>query len=250
MSPFLCVSYAMKHQRKTFYVVFGAVIVAALLALFLLIVYRNLNLGGGKVGVWSLALPQPVYQGDTSIEAALKQRRSIREYQDKPLSLSQLSQLLWAAQGVTSPAGYRTAPSAGALYPLRIYVLAQKIDSLPVGIYLYSPAQHSLKHISADLPMNEIAAAAFNQVTFSSAPVVFLITGNESMTASKYGNEARRLVAMEVGHVAENMALQAVSLHLGLVTIGGFDVHKIKALLALPRDEAPYYLIPAGVPNR
>lgn len=194
-----------------------------------------------------IILPQPRYQSEVSIEEAILKRRSVREYKDKPLTLEEISQLLWAAQGITDPlTGKRAAPSAGALYPLKIYVMGQ-IEGLPVGMYEYNPHNHSLIKVGDKDLKKELTDAAYGQYWIVDAPVNLIFTGNYDIIAAKYGLErAPRYTHMEVGHAAQNVYLQAESLNLGTVVVGGFEIEKVKEILGLLVEEEPLYIMPIG----
>jgi SagB-type dehydrogenase family enzyme len=191
----------------------------------------------------TLQLPEPRLKGTLSLEEALAGRRSLREYADAPLTLEEIGQLLWAAQGITDPAGYRTAPSAGALYPLEVYVV------IPEGVYHYAPAGHRLQRcLQGDL-RPALFAAALRQEAVLEAPAVFVIAAEYERTAAKYGRERTpRYVHLEAGHAAQNLLLQAEALGLGAVPIGAFIDEQVKEALALPKSFQPLYLIPVGRP--
>lgn len=199
-------------------------------------------------GNQTLALPSPVYRSNLSIEEALKQRRSIRQYKNEAFNLQQVSQLLWAAQGLTSPIGLRTAPSAGGLYPLEIYLVSGNVQNLPAGVYHYLPTQHALVLMMTGDHRKELAAAAHEQNDIQDAAIDLVIAANYQKTHSKYGNRSERFVDMEAGHVAENIYLQSVSLVLGTVSLGVFDETAVKRTLGLPREEVPVYIMPVGKP--
>ena len=194
-----------------------------------------------------ITLPQPRHQSEISIEEALLKRRSVREYKDKPLNLQEISQLLWAAQGITDfHTGKRTTPSAGALYPLKVYVMGQ-IEGLAIGMYQYRPHNHSLIKVGDKDLRKELAKAAYGQSWVGKAPVNLIFTGNYQIIAQKYGKEkAPRYTHMEVGHAAQNVYLQAQSLGLGTVVVGGFEIEKVKEILGLPQEEEPLYIMPVG----
>lgn len=196
-------------------------------------------------GEW-IALPQPAYDSQTSIEKALLDRRSIRNYSSAPLSLPEISQLLWAAQGITRPGGYRTAPSAGALYPLEVYLISGDIDQLPPGVYRYHPEGHKLEQLIEGDVRRELSAAALNQEFVQDAPAVILISAVYERTTGKYGQRGIQYVHMEVGSVAENIYLQAVSLDLGSVFIGAFYDDQVRQVVALDQDEIPMGIMPVG----
>ena len=193
-----------------------------------------------------IRLPEPRYDSDVSIEQSLLQRRSIRSYTGEPLTLEEVSQLLWAAQGITDPRGFRTAPSAGALYPLEVYVVAGDVKKLACGIYKYEPEEHELALLINGDKRSELADAALAQPWVKEGAVVIVFTAVYGMTAIKYGERGIRYVHIEVGHAAQNLCLQATAMGLGVVTVGAFHDEKVSKLLNLPKDEEPLYIIPVG----
>ena len=194
----------------------------------------------------TIALPTPLYDSQTSIEQALQARRSVRSYSSDPLTLAEVSQLLWAAQGITDPDGYRTAPSAGALYPLDIFVVAGNVTGLPAGVYHYEPHGHELiLTIEGDLRQN-VYEAALQQSALKDAAIVIVITAVYERTTVKYGPRGIQYVHMEVGHAAQNIYLQVESLGLGTVFIGAFYEDRVKAVLQLGAEEIPLGLMPVG----
>jgi SagB-type dehydrogenase family enzyme len=192
----------------------------------------------------TIQLPEPVTSGTVSLEEALERRRSVRDFRDINLSWGEIGQLLWAAQGITDPAGLRTAPSAGARYPLEMYVLTSE------GVYHYQPAGHRVTlHLSGDY-RKPLHAVSIQQDSILKAPAVFIIAGVYERTEARYGQErAPRYVHMEVGHAGQNLLLQAVALELGAVIIGAFYDDQVKEALSLPEDHEPLYLIPVGHPK-
>jgi SagB-type dehydrogenase family enzyme len=192
-----------------------------------------------------ITLPKVSYAGKTSVEEALSQRRSIREYKDEPLKLEELSQLLWAAQGITSDRGGRTAPSAGAKYPLEIFVVVGKVEKLDPGIYHYHPQDHTLIKIKDKDQRDELSLAALHQSPVKEAPVDLVVTAIYKRTMEKYGERGIRYVHIEVGHVCQNIYLQAESLNLGTVEIGAFEDAKVKKVLNL-KEEEPLAIMPVG----
>lgn len=189
------------------------------------------------------ALPTPLRRGKISLEEALARRRSERELTDRPLTDRELSQLLWAAQGITNREGYRTAPSAGALYPLEIYVATAD------GVSHYEPRRHQLSRRSDRDLRAAIFRAALAQDVILKAPGVFVITAVYERTACKYGPaRSQRYSDLEAGHAAQNLLLQAAALGLGAVPIGAFRDSEIQHALHLPEHERPLYLIPVGHP--
>ncbi len=193
-----------------------------------------------------IKLPQPTTDGATSLEKALRERRSVRQYKELPLPLSDLSQLLWAAQGVTASGGRRTAPSAGALYPLDAYVVAGNVTGLPPGIYLYQPHDHAIRTIAAGDVRTELSQAALGQASIRNAPAVIVLCAVYERTMGKYGERGIRYVHMEAGHSAQNVSLQAAVLGLGTVVVGAFHDDQVGTIMHLPKGEAPLSLLPIG----
>lgn len=201
-------------------------------------------------------LPPPNYIGKISVEEALKNRRSVRTYKDRPLSLEEVSQLLWAAYGVTKSfehmpdflrGGFRTAPSAGALYPLELYLAAFKVTDLKTGIYWYDSEKHKLVRIADGDKRREVSAAAFDQDQFRSAAAAIVYSAVFSRTTGKYGRRGReRYVCMDLGHSAENVYLQAYALGIGTCAVGAFDDLRLKKAIGMTRDEEPLYIMPIG----
>ena len=189
-------------------------------------------------------LPQPRYDSEVSIESALAARRSIRSFQAVPLTLDEFGQILWAAQGITSVSGGRTAPSAGALYPLEVYAVVGNVEGLDAGIYRYMPSDHRLAlHLEGDWRF-EVSIAAQGQIWMSEAPAMVVIVADFERTARKYGDRAERYVHIEVGHVCQNVYLQAGALGLGTVIVGAFVDEAVKIRLHI--TEAPLAIMPIG----
>lgn len=197
----------------------------------------------------NLSLPKPVLDGDVSLESAIRQRRSERAFTKRALSLADAAQLMWAAQGVTAGDGGRAAPSAGALYPLELYLVAGNVDSLPAGLYRYRPEGHRLRKVADGDRRKDLAAAALDQSWVRRAPAVLVIAGVYERSAGKYGQRARRYTHIEVGHAAQNVYLQAGSLGLGTVIVGAFDDREVQQALGLPPDHVPLALMPVGHPR-
>lgn len=195
----------------------------------------------------TVTLPAPRLDGGVSLEHALAERRSMREFARGALSLAQVAQLLWAAQGVTYRDGARTAPSAGALYPLDLYLVAGEVRDLAPGVYRYVPGRHQLEPVAAGDVRRGLGAAALAQECVAEGAAVFVFTAVERRTTRKYGPRGVRYVHIEVGHAAQNLALQATALGLGSVTVGAFDDDAVARLLDLPKGEAPLYLMPVGL---
>jgi SagB-type dehydrogenase family enzyme len=189
-------------------------------------------------------LPEPRTEGPISLEAAIAQRRSVRQYGPATLSLKEIGQLLWSAQGITGEhSTRRAAPSAGARHPLVLYVCRGD------GIWRYYPQGHTMRqHLERDV-REDLAEAAWRQDFIGEAPCVFVFSAVYERTRERYPERAMRYVPMDVGHATENLSLQAVALGLGSVSVGAFDDKAVKRVLALPDKEEPMYLIPVGHPR-
>jgi SagB-type dehydrogenase family enzyme len=186
-------------------------------------------------------LPPPRERSQISLEEALSKRRSIRAFDSAALALEEIGQLLWAAQGVTQKNdGRRTAPSAGALYPLEMYV------SLESGVYHYLPRSHEIVRIRETDVHKEIWRAALRQESVREAPAVFVIAGVFERTTWKYGERGRQYVYLEAGHAAQNLLLQATALGLGAVPVGAFLDEQVEKFLKLPANQRALYLLPVG----
>ena len=194
-------------------------------------------------------LPQPEYRG-LVLEEAIAKRRSVRDYSKKALTMAQLSQLLFAAQGVTANTfgrPLRAAPSAGALYPFEIYVIVNNVQDLPQGIYHYSVLDHALELVKAGDFSGRITDAGLKQEMLGSAGVTFILSAIFDRARCKYGQRGMRYVYMEAGHISQNICLQAVSLNLGSVCVGAFLDEKVNQLIGVDgRQEAAVYLHAVG----
>jgi SagB-type dehydrogenase family enzyme len=192
----------------------------------------------------SKALPAPRKAGKMSVEEAIARRRSVREFAEKPLTKAQIAQLCWAGQGITDRAeGLRASPSAGALYPIELYVVTA------AGVDRYAPDSHALRRHLAEDVRPALQAAALGQEPVGEAPVTFVVAAVVERTARKYGRRAERYCFMEAGHVAQNILLQATALGLAGVPVGAFDDEPIAEVLKLPRKQRVLYLLPVGRPQ-
>lgn len=200
-------------------------------------------------------LPEPRLTSDISVEEALLNRRSVREFRDEPITLADVSQILWAAYGITykqgSPGflrgGLRTAPSAGGLYPLEIYLVCGKVEGLKPGLYKYLSETHELELLSEGDIRNDLAKAALAQDFISEAPASLFFSAVYKRTTQKYGERGReRYVCMDLGHSAENVYLQAAALNLGTCAVGAFTDEMVSLVMQLPDDETPLYIMPFG----
>ena len=195
-----------------------------------------------------LNLPEPRFTGALTVEEAILARRSERAFGAGPLSLAEAGQLLWAAQGITSAGSWklRAAPSAGALYPLEVAFVAGEVSGLSPGVYRYLPADHALRSdLQGDLRA-ELAAAAVGQDWVAQAACALVIAAVYRRTARKYGRRSGRYVHIEVGHVGQNVYLQARALGLGTTIVGAFDDDRVQNLLDLGPDEEPIAILPVG----
>lgn len=199
-----------------------------------------------KAGPRTIDLPDPSITSELSVEEALARRRSVRDFKKESLSLRELGQLLWAAQGITSPGGKRTAPSAGALYPIELFVVAGEVEKLTASVYQYQPHNHKLRRVKTEDVRRQLAALAVRQDWIAEAPAVLVIAGVYERTTSKYGERGERYVHMEVGYVSQNIYLQAETLGLGTCAVGAFQDGKVRELLDLRRRERPLLLMPVG----
>ena len=206
-----------------------------------------------------IILPPPRFDSDYSIEKALLNRRSVRRYAATPLSLEELAQLLWACQGISRvehwqlgnrdmQTNYRTAPSAGALYPLEVYAMVNRVEGIDKGLYHYLPGpgpdRHSLDLLHPGDRSDELADAALRQSFISEAAANIIIGGVVGRMAVKYGRRARLYVVLEVGHAAQNLCLQAQSLSIGAVPIGAFQDEDVRRLIG--EEVEPFYIITVG----
>ncbi|MFO7934621.1 MAG: SagB/ThcOx family dehydrogenase [Bacteroidales bacterium] len=200
-------------------------------------------------------LPDPQTGGNLSVEAAMAGRRSRRSFSGEEIKIRDLSQILWAAYGITERfvgahedrGGFRTAPSAGGLYPLEIYLVAGKVEGLEPGIYRYVPPGHHLTRVMEGDVRDELSAAALGQEPVREAAACLLYSVVYDRNTGRYGERgSRRYVCMDVGHSAQNVYLQAESLRLGTCAIGAFNDHAVKEVMQLPDGEEPMYIMPIG----
>ena len=201
----------------------------------------------GKEAV--VKLPMPEVDGAFPLAAALKRRRTIRGFADRPVTMQQLAQLLWAAQGITGQDGFkRAAPSAGALYPMDVYAVvgAQSVPGLPAGVYHYTPARHALSRVLEGDMRNPLARAALSQGWMAGAAVNFVITAEYDRITGKYGRRGVRYAMIEAGHIGQNIFLQAEALQLGAGIVGAFDDGTLSRTLGLPARHEPLLVMPVG----
>ena len=193
-----------------------------------------------------MKLPEPRDKSDVSLEEAIRDRRSVRAYKSGPLTLNEVAQLLWSAQGITGRDGFRAAPSGGATYPLETYVTVGDVVGLEPGLYHYETDQHSLSLVKQGELRAELSAASLEQPCVRDAAIVVVLSAVYDRTTERYGERGRMYVHMDVGHAAENLLLQASALGLGSVPVGAFRTRTIAQLLGMPENEVPLYLLPVG----
>lgn len=194
-----------------------------------------------------IELPQPQWAGTVSVEQALQSRRSVRSFKPQPLTLDELSQLLWAAQGVTA-VRFRTAPSAGALYPLEVYVAVGNVEGLDAAVYRYDPTAHALSEVRKGDVRRSLSRSAYWQKSAGAGAIAIVFSAVYERTTGKYGQRGIRYVHMEAGHAAQNVYLQAEALGLGTVVVGAFMDSWVKRVLHMKDDERPLSIMPIGKP--
>lgn len=189
-------------------------------------------------------LPEPAVTGAVSIEEAIARRRSVREFRREPLTPEQIGQLCWAGQGITDRStGYRSVPSAGALYPMELHVMTAE------GVSRYNPKDHALEqHLSGDR-RRAVQRASLGQEMIGEAPACLVVTAVVERAAVKYRARAERYCYIEAGHIAQNILLQAAALELGGVPVGAFEDESLAEVLELPAGERVMYLLPVGKPR-
>ena len=197
-----------------------------------------------------IRLPEVKTVGEMSVEQALLQRRSVRQYSNEALSLQTAGQLLWAAYGISDSSGgvlRHTAPSAGALYPLEIYLVAGNVEGLAPGIYKYLPQWHALSPLITGDVRKDLARASFGQKMIEAAPCSIVFTAVFKRTEKKYGQRGReRYVCMDLGHAAENVYLQATAMGCGTCAVGAFTDQEVSRVMQLRSEEDPLYILPVG----
>jgi SagB-type dehydrogenase family enzyme len=197
-----------------------------------------------------IALPEPATESSFSIEKTLHQRRSVRSFTNQAIQIADVSQLMWAAQGITeSSRDFRTSPSAGATFPMEIYVVATNVGELEQGLYHYQIGKHTLEQkISGDL-RGPLLESALMQEWLGQAAAIIIVCADYSRTTGRYGERGIRYVHIEAGHVGQNLALQAVALGLGTTMVGAFYDEQLQEVLNLPTNLDPLYIIPVGHPR-
>jgi SagB-type dehydrogenase family enzyme len=193
-----------------------------------------------------IKLPEPKCSGGITIEEAIKGRRSVRDYTSEPVSLEDLSQLLWSAQGITGRSRGRSAPSAGASYPLELYAVVERVSGIDPGFYHYLPKEHSLDCVTLGPYNTALSDASLGQACVRNAALNLVFAAVYDRMTERYGERGIRYVHIDVGHASENVYLQCWSLGLGTVAVGAFDDVKVKEVLKLKKEESPLYIMPVG----
>jgi len=208
-----------------------------------------------EVNELEIQLPSPRLESNFSIEEVMLKRRSHRNYVKSSISLDDLSQVLWAAYGITKPdksrdiyrGGFRAAPSAGATFPLEVYVIVGKVKGIEPGVYKYISDGHKIIRVINEDVRADLARAALNQEMIEDAPASLFFTAIFERTTQRYGDRGReRYVCMEMGHVGQNVYLQVEALGLGTCAIGAFNDAKVAEVMQLPGEEEPLYIMPIG----
>jgi SagB-type dehydrogenase family enzyme len=207
---------------------------------FYLVFWIPVSFNVGAKDMERIKLPKPKLKSNFSVEEAISKRRSVRRYSSRRLTNREMGQLLWACQGITDRRGLRAAPSAGALYPLEIYILIEN------GIYRYLPKGHELQRISNKNLKKKLTSAAWGQRFVEEAPLNIIICAVYERVTSRYGERGIKYTDIEAGHAAENIHLQAVSLGMDSCSVGAFDDAALSKVLSLSGKEKPIYIIPVG----
>jgi SagB-type dehydrogenase family enzyme len=202
----------------------------------------------GSQGAAAVKLPPPAHKGSMSVEEALSKRRTVRHFASRSLDINQVSQLLWGTDGVSDPRGLRTAPSAGATYPVDLYLVVGErgVATLAAGVYHYRPQDNALTLITPGELRPAVARASLNQSWMAEAPVIVVITGEYRRCMARYGERGVRYTIMEVGHTAENLFLQAEALGLGAGIVGAFEDRAVTQVLKIPAQHEPLLIMPVG----
>lgn len=230
------------------------VLAAALSAFFLYFSIPAPSENPSRAVLAVIKLPDPELKSNMSVEESIQNRRSVRVFTNKSLSLKDVSQLLWAAQGITNKQfNLRSAPSSGQTYPLEVYLVVGKngVEGLSEGVYRYDPPNHQLQKILNGDKRSDLAKAANGQAWVKNVPVDIVITGNYQRTMNKYGNNnlSIQFVHLEAGHAGENICLEATARGLGTVSVGSFNDISVKTLLNIPVEENTLYIFPVGFPQ-
>ncbi|MBA7537150.1 hypothetical protein ES705_29417 [subsurface metagenome] len=208
-----------------------------------------------EIKTWNTNLPSPQTDSIVSLEQTLLKRRSHRNFLNDAINLEELSQILWAAYGITKSknfppslqGGFKTAPSAGATYPLNLYAVAGNVKGIETGVYRYISLDHKLKRMIDEDVRQFLAQAAFDQEMIRIAPAAIFFSAVFERATKRYGNRGRdRYVCTDLGHSAQNVYLQAEALNLGTCAIGAFNDKQVREVMQLSEEEEPLYIMPVG----
>jgi len=194
----------------------------------------------------TVALPKPDVTGKVTLEQAIAQRRSVREYAPGALTLAEVSQLMWVAQGITGPDGKRATPSARAVYPLQVWLMADDVTGLPAGLYRYEPKEHALALVAAGPQRDSLVVATPGQEMFQHAAAVVTVIGDSTLAATRFRGNAERWLGMEAGFIVQDVYLECTALGLGTVMVGGFDESAVLHALGVPSGWEVLALMPVG----
>lgn len=196
-----------------------------------------------------MQLPEPMLDGDVSLERTIHKRRTVRSFDRKALTLKHLSQLLWAAQGITETGGFkRAAPSAGALYPMDVYAVVGRdcIEKVDPGVYHYNPADHSLSLVQEGDRRRDVAEASLWQMWMADAPLTLVITAEYSRIMVKYRQRGIRYAMIEAGHIGQNIFLQCQGMGLEAGIVGAFEDEKVVQVMGIKTTHEPLLIMPVG----
>lgn len=193
-----------------------------------------------------LPLPKACRDGSVSLEKAIATRRSVRDFRGDHVTAEALGQILWACQGLAADGPRRTVPSAGASYPLEIYVVAGNVTNIPAGVHRYDAATHSLWPVVQGDVRRDLYGATVGQTSAALAPVTVILAAVYDRITNRYGTRGMTYALMEAGHAGQNLYLQATALELGTVAIGAFREDMVRQILNMGADEHPLYLFPVG----
>ncbi len=206
-----------------------------------------------RAAIRIIKLPEPETRGRVSVEEAIYKRRSVRSFADAPLSLKEVSQLLWAAggktvDGITGPT--RAYPSAGAVYPLEVYLVAGNVTGLDPGVYRYNWKDNSLIPVREGDFRADLSMASLGQRMITQAPATLVVTMIPAKIVGRYGKRGlEKYTSMDAGHLGQNVHLQAGGMGLGTVMVGAFRDHEVSEVLGIKtREEVPLYIMPVGRP--
>lgn len=253
-------------SRRVFIKILAASLVSAMVAPVLLARLGDWLLAGRRTSrprEWAISgsggetcLPPPRLTGPISLEEAMANRRSIRSYKAEPLDIEEVAQLLWAAYGVTETRyGFKTTPSAGATYPLEVYLVAAPRGVrtgkgyLEPGSYHYNPYSHCIRLVRRGNLVPQLYEAGLRQPWIKNAPVNIVITAVYERTMRVYGERGRQYVHMEVGHAGQNIYLQATAMGLATVAVGAFYDDMVRETIGAGEEEVPLYIMPVGRPT-